>query len=169
MAQDNILRTFGDTSAREDVVLNAVEILTARETQIFNMLGKTTAINTIHSYLTDTLLTAGSLAVEEGADFTAQALTSPTRLTNLVEKVVSNYKVTGTQEAIEHYSGNELVRQAEKAMMNWGNASEFDLLRSTLVSGVSGTIPKMSKLAELFKMMYDFFVWNSNVSCVIAR
>lgn len=148
MATDNILRTFGDVSAREDVVLNAVEILTAKETQIANMLGKTTAINTIHSYLTDTLLTAGSLAVEEGADFTAQALSTPSRLTNLVEKIAYDFKVTGTQQAIEHYSGNELSRQIEKALKNWGNALEFDLVRSTLVSGVSGTVPKMSGIIQ---------------------
>lgn len=30
MATDNILRTYGDVSAREDVVLNAIEILTAK-------------------------------------------------------------------------------------------------------------------------------------------
>lgn len=148
MATDNILRTFGDVSAREDVVLNAVEILTAKETQIMNMLGKTSAINTIHSYLTDTLLTAASLAVEEAVDFTAQALSTPTRLTNLVEKVAYNYKVTGTQQRIEHYSGNELARQREKALINWGNAVEFDLVRSTLVSGASGTAAKLSGIIE---------------------
>ena len=71
MASDAILRTYGDSAAKEDVVLNAIEILTARETQIFNMLPKSTAINTIHSYLTDTLATAASLAVAEGADYTA--------------------------------------------------------------------------------------------------
>ena len=50
MASDAILRTFGDSAIREDVVLNAIEILTARETQIFNMLGKTEAIQTILSF-----------------------------------------------------------------------------------------------------------------------
>ena len=50
-----ILLTYGDVSAKEDVVLNAIEILTAKESQIFNMLGKTNAISTVHSYLTDTL------------------------------------------------------------------------------------------------------------------
>lgn len=57
MAADIILRSYGDVSVREDVVMNAIEILTARETQIYNMLGKSTAINTIHAYLTDTLNT----------------------------------------------------------------------------------------------------------------
>jgi hypothetical protein len=149
MATDSILRTYGDSAAKEDVVMNAIEILTARETQIFNMLPKTSAINTIHSYLTDTLATAASLAVAEGGDYTATALTTPTRLTNIVEIVAKNYKVTRTQQQIEHYHGeNELNRQTSKALMDWGNAAEFDLVRSTLTSGASGTAPTMSGIIE---------------------
>jgi hypothetical protein len=149
MATDNILRTYGDSSAREDVVLNQIEILTAREEQIFNKLGKTKAIATVHSYLTDTLATAGTLAVAEGADYTAMVLTTPSRLTNLVEQIAAPFKVSRLQRAIEHYQGeDELTRQTSKALMNWGNAAEFDLVRSTLVSGASGTIPKLSGIIE---------------------
>lgn len=149
MATDNILRSYGDSSAKEDVVLNAIEILTAREEQVMNLLGKSTAIATVHSYLTDTLLTAASLAVEESADYTATALTTPTRLTNVVQKVAAPFKVSHTQEFISHYHGeNELERQSSKALMNWGNAAEFDLIRSTLVSGASGTTVKMSGIIE---------------------
>ena len=56
MATDSILRTYGDVSIREDV-MPLIEILTAQETQIFNMLGKTKAISTVHSSLVDTLAT----------------------------------------------------------------------------------------------------------------
>lgn len=144
MASDAILRTYGDVAAREDVVMNAIEILTAKETQIFNMLGKTTAINTIHSYLTDTLRTAASNAVEEAADYTASANSTPARLTNIVEIVSIPFKVSRTQQDISHYHGeNELNRQTTKALMDWANAAEFDLVRSTLTSGVSGTAPKL--------------------------
>ena len=144
MAADLIMRSYGDTNSREDVVMNAIEILTARETQVWNMLGKTKAINTIHAYQTDTLLTAASLAVEEGADYTANATTAPARVTNIVEIVASPIKVSRTQQDIEKYTGtNELERQTTKALMDWGNAAEFDLVRSTLTSGASGTAPKM--------------------------
>ena len=51
----NFVNSYGDVSVREDVVLNAVEILTAQETQVSSMLGRGTAIATVHSYLTDTL------------------------------------------------------------------------------------------------------------------
>lgn len=149
MASDAILRTYGDSAIREDVVLNQVEILTARETQIMNQLGKTTAISTVHSYLTDTLRTAASQAVEEAADYTALANTTPTRLTNLVEIIAVPFKVSRTQQQVEHYTGqNELERQTQKALMDWGNSAEFDLVRSTLASGVSGTVPKMSGIIQ---------------------
>lgn len=145
MVSDAILRTYGDSAAKEDVVLNAIEILTARETQIANLIGRSRAINTIHSYLTDTLLTAASLAVSEGEDYTATEQTTPTRLTNLVEIIAKNFKVTRTQQQIEHYHGqNELQRQTRKALMDFANALEFDLVRSTLTSGLSGTAPKMA-------------------------
>jgi len=149
MASDSILRTYGDVSAKEDVVLNAIEILTAQETQIFNMLGKTSAINTVHSYLTDSLATAASSAVAEAGDYSAGTLTTPSRLTNLVEIVARPYKVSRTQQDISHYHGSdELARQTEKELKNWGNSAEFDLVRSTLVSGISGTTPKMSGIIE---------------------
>lgn len=145
MANTNTLLTYGDSNAREDVVLNAVELLTAQETSISNILGKTVAINMVHSYLTDTLQTAASGAVEQGADFTPDGLTTPTRLTNLVEEVAKPILVSRPQEKIQHYSGvNELERQTSKALKNWGNSVEFDLVRSTLVSGVSGTVAKMN-------------------------
>lgn len=155
MASDAILRTYGDSSAREDVVMNAIEILTATESQIFNMLGKTSAMNTIHSYLTDTLrsVSAGQFAVEEASDYTKSANSTPARLTNIVEIVSVPFSVSRTQRDIAHYQGqDELQRQTQKALKDWGNSAEFDLVRSTLASGVSGTAPKLSKLYKLFQM-----------------
>lgn len=145
MAADAILRSYGDSAVREDVVLNAVEILTAEENKFLSMLPKTSAINTVHSYLVDTLRTAASLAVEEAADFTASANSTPTRLTNIVEKIALNFKVSNTQRSINHYHGqDELSRQTDKALRDWGNAAEFDLVRATLTSGASGTAAKMN-------------------------
>lgn len=149
MAVDSILRTYGDSARKEDVVLNAIEILTAKETQIMNMLPKTTAIDTIHSYSTDTLRTPATLAVAEGADYTASANTTPTRLTNIVQVQSLNFKVSRTQQNVQHYHGqNELSRQTQKALMDWANSSEFDLVRQTLVSGASGTAAKFSGIIE---------------------
>lgn len=145
----NTLLSYGDVSRREDVVLNAIEILTARETQIFNMLGKTTAIDMVHSFMTDTLAAAASSAIAESGDYSASALTTPARNANVVEIVARPFKVSRSQQSIQHYHGqNELARQTEKAMLEWANSAEFDLVRSTLVSGVSGTVPKLSGIIE---------------------
>jgi hypothetical protein len=140
----NFVNSYGDSSVREDVVLNAIEILTAQETQVTNMLGRGTAIATVHSYLTDTLRTAASAAVSEEGDYTASGQTTPSRKTNIVQISSIPLKVSRTQQQIQHYHGqNELERQTRKALMDFGNAFEFDLVRSTLTSGASGTTAKM--------------------------
>lgn len=172
MASDAILRSYGDTSIREDVVLNAIEILTARETQVFNMLGKTEAIQTIHSYLTDTLRTPSlnGLAVEEAADYTANAGSSPTRLTNIVEIIALPFKVSRTQQQVAHYTGqNELARQTQKGLMDWANAAEFDLVRSILASGTSGTTPKLNGIISAISKSTNYTsqtsgtIWSASI------
>lgn len=141
MALSGVLQTYGDVSKREDVVLNSIEILTAVENTIQTKLGKTKAINTVHSYLVDTLATAASAAVEQGQDFTMVARTTPTRLTNIVEEIAIPFAVTRVEEVAQSYSGvNELDRQLTKSLKDFGNALEFDLVRATLASGLSGTV-----------------------------
>ena len=143
MASDAILRSFGDASAREDV-LGLIENLTATENTFLNGLGKTQAIATVHSTLTDTLRTAQSRAVAEGADATLLANWTPSRVTNVVESIAIPFGVTGIQDAIDHFQGQtESVRQTRKALTDWGNAAEFDIVRGTLVSGASGTAATM--------------------------
>lgn len=145
MSVTNAQQTYGDVSRRDDVVLGMVEILTAEENQFLSMLGKTSAIDEVHAFLVDTLATPASAAVQQGADYSYTARTSPTRLTNIVEEIAIPLRVTRKQQAVEHYHGrNELERQLSKAMMEWGNAAEFDIVRSTLVSGASGTVAKMN-------------------------
>mgnify|MGYP001564999985 FL=1 len=167
-ATDEILRSYGDTTAKTDVV-GLVEIITARETWFLNNLGKSVAMNTIHSTMIDTLRTAGSSAVAEGADFTTLASVVPTLITNLVEKVAIPFKVSRTQQLVQHYHGeNELARQTTKALFDWGNSTEFDLIRSTLVSGVSGTTPKMSGIIEATSRSTNQTVHSSGTALVAS-
>lgn len=149
MATTNILQTYGDATIKTDIVLNSVEIISAREDGIFSMLGKTNAISMVHSYSTDTLATAGSQAVQQGADFTYLARTTPSLLTNIVEEIAVQMKVTRPMMAVQHYHGqNELDRQLAKGLMEFTNAVEYDLVRSTLASGASGTTQTMSGIIE---------------------
>lgn len=145
----NFLRSFGDVSRVEDVVLNAVEILTARESYIFNMLGKVEARDTVHSFLTDTLKAPAANAATEADDYSYGPRTTPTRLTNLVQHLQIPFAVSDTQRQIEKYHGrDELQRQTEKALMEFANDAEFNLVRSTLTSGASGTAPAMAGIIQ---------------------
>ena len=145
MAIASTLLTYGDVSRKEDVVLNAVEILTAEENTVMRLLGKTEAIDTVHSFLVDTLVTPASLATAMGTDVSLTTLTTPTRLSNIVEQIEYGFQIAKQQEKVQHYHGqNETARQTQKGLMNWGNAAEYDLVRSTLVSGLSGTTAKMA-------------------------
>lgn len=162
MAIASALQTYGDLSKREDVVLNAVEILTAEENSIQSALGKTKAINTVHSFLVDTLASYGTLAVEQGIDFSLATLSTPTRLTNIVEEIARAILVTRPEEVVQSYTGeNELSRQTTKALKDWGNALEFDLVRSTLVSGVSGTAAKMAGLYQAISKSTNYTLQTS--------
>ena len=145
MTVDNVLRTYGDVTQRPSV-MPLIEYLTAQETQVFNTLGKTKAIQVYHQTQLDTLRTmaVNGFVVEQGADYSASANTTPTLLGNWCEIIGIDFRVTRTQQATQHYSGeNELARQKTKALKDWGNQAEYDLIRSTLVSGVSGTAPTM--------------------------
>lgn len=145
----NFVRSFGDVSRKEDVVLNAIEILTARETQIFNMLGKTEAIDTVHHYLTDDLAAAALNANKEADDYSYGARTTPSRNTNLIQHLQKPFAVSDTQRQISHYHGqDELARQTQKALLEFANDAEFNLVRSTLVSGASGTAPAMMGILQ---------------------
>ncbi len=146
------LLTYGDVSRKEDV-LPLVEILTAKENFFLNNLGASVATDTVHSTLTDTLRTAASAAIAEEGDYTNLARSTPSRVTNYVQIVAIPFTVSRTQQEIQKWTGeNELSRQTTKALMDWANAAEFDLVRSTAASGVSGTTPKMSKLIS--SLMY---------------
>lgn len=149
MALTNTLQTYGDQTIKTDIVENSVEILSAKEDGIYSLLDKTSAIAMVHSYPVDTLATAASIAVEQASDFTYGARTTPSLLTNIVAEFAIPVRVSRPQMRVQHYHGqDELTRQLGKAMSEFTNGVEFDLVRSTLASGVSGTVAKMSGIIE---------------------
>jgi len=139
MATTNILPTFTDNNMVVDVS-RAIEILTAKENYFVTNLQKVRATATLHQWQTDTLAAAGSLAVTEGDDLTAAALTTPSRVTNVVQTSAKAFFVSDAQRAAEHYSGtDELARQTDKAIMELANSMEYDLVRGARATAASGT------------------------------
>lgn len=149
MAVTAVLQTYGDASVVTDIVRDSIEYISAKESGVYSLLGKTKALAMVHSYQTDTYAAFGSLATEQGADFTYSTRTTPTSLTNLVQEVAQPIRVTRPQVAVQHFHGqNEMERQLQKGLVEFTNGVEFDLVRSTLVSGVSGTVAKMSGIIQ---------------------
>jgi hypothetical protein len=168
MATDEILRSYGDVSRVEDVG-RMVEILTATEDLLYNAMEKVSAVDTVHNSLTDTLPSVGALSTDEGADYTANALTTPSRVTNIVEILSYQYQVSRTQQQIEHYhQQNELVRQRQKALKHWADCAEYTLLRSTLTSGASGTAPKMSGVMQMVSQASNVTAHSSGTTWVAS-
>ena len=152
------------------MVLPLIEILTPKENTLMSLLGTTQATDMVHINMTDTLDTAASAAVREGEALTGRALTTPARVSNVVQVIAKTYVVTDAQKMIQHWhSEDELSRQRTKGLTDWGNSTEFDLMRSTLVSGVSGTIPKMSGVLEAISRSTTYSaqtsgtVWSASV------
>lgn len=125
----NAVRTYGDASRVEDV-LPLIELLTAREDWFLKNLSKTAARDMVHINLTDTLRAPATLAVEESDDYTYLARTTPSRISNVVEIIAAPVRVSLAQQWIDHYHpDNELARQTTKALFDWGNAAEFDIVK----------------------------------------
>ena len=161
-ASADLLRSYGDVAAVDDVVRNALTYLTANEDYIQNLLGSTQALNTTHTYLTDTYRTAATAAVAEDADYTMIARTTPSRQSNVVENFAIPFTVTRVQSATQKYTGeNELERQTSKGLKEFADAVEFDLVRSTLVSGQSGVVPKLSGILEAISQSTNYTAHNS--------
>lgn len=167
-ATTNQLLSYGDR-ARVESVLDLVEVLTPRENWFLRNLGHVSARDAVHISLTDTLAAAASQAVAEEGDLTPLSRTTPTRLTNFVEKIAVPYTVSTTQMLIDHYSNtDELTRQRTKAMAEWGNAAEFDIVRSTRTSGVSGTVPKMDGILTAISKSTNTSALNSGTALTAA-
>jgi len=144
MASTAYRLTYGDTSLKESV-LDFIELVSAQEDMLLTTLGKSTASQPVHSTVTDTLRTAQSRAVAEGDDATLLETTNPARSTNITEIVSIPFGVSGTQRASDHFGYEDrFTYEAQKAMIDWRNAAEFDLVRATLTSGASGTAPRMA-------------------------
>lgn len=147
-----LLTQFGDDTKWIDVD-PLVELLTPTADWFYRNLqeGKK-AESDVVEVEEDTLDTVATAAVAIEADFVYPALSTPTRRKNIVSLLVKPLKVGWMQQWVRHFHGqSELPRQASKKLKSWVDSVEFDFVRATLVSGVSGTAPKMSLGCVLFR------------------
>src|SRR3990167_1451454 len=146
----NATSTLTNATRKDDGVMGLVDLLSPVENWAYNNFRRTVARDMVHFWHDDTLNTAASKAVEEGADYTYVARTTPSRRQNVVETVAWPFRITLEAIAIQTYTGkDELSYQLAKNTIDFVNSVEFDLLRATLVSAVDGTVGKLSGIIQL--------------------
>lgn len=135
-----------NSTIREDL-LDVISNIDPTESQLLSGLGSSVAHDILHQWPLDTLDAPGSAKVAEGSDPVYALSTQPSRATNHTELIRKEYQVSDTARKVVNAGFDDVFAyQKMKAMKNWRNAAEFDLMRSTLACGASGTARQMTGL-----------------------
>ena len=94
------LVTYNDTGRPEDLV-SVVTNISPSETPLLSKLARgANGKQTVHEYLVDSFAASADNAAVEGAAFTAQPLTTPTRGRNLNQIFRNDIEVSGTEQVV---------------------------------------------------------------------
>lgn len=144
-----------DASMREDLI-DIITDVSPDENPLSTMLGKTTADQPLHQWLEDYIARPSSVSTSvEGAAATYNDEDPPERRTNWTHIVTRTFRVSGTQEAVEHAGmGNPFDYYAAKALKEWKNNQEFALVNGAIASGSSGVARQMAGLKSVITSHY---------------
>lgn len=136
-----------DASMREDLI-DIITDVSPDSNPLMTMLGRTKASQPLHQWLEDYIARPTTVSSSiEGAAASYSDLAQPERRTNWTNIVTQTFRVSGTQEAVDHAGmGDPYDYQAAKALTNWKNQAEFTLVRGALASGSSGVARQMAGL-----------------------
>lgn len=139
-----------DSGARRESLLDIITNISPHENWLMKNLAKSTATNTLHEWVTDTLTAPAAQSIIEGSDAAHTSTSNPGRVTNWTQIIRTDVTVTDSERARNYPGFQDRYRyEMGKKMEEWGNNSEFNLLRSALVTGLgSGTARTMKGLSS---------------------
>ena len=76
-----------DSNARKESLLDIITNISPVENGLISLLGRSSASNTLHEWVTDTLKTPAAQSVVEGSDASFASRTNPTRVQNQTQIV----------------------------------------------------------------------------------
>lgn len=133
-----------DSGARKESLLNIITNISPEEDSLLKDLGKSSASNTLHEWVTDTLKAPAAQSVVEGSDATFANRTNPGRVTNQTQIVRIDFGVSDSERARNYPSFKDrYAYEMDKAMKEWNNDAEFNLLRSTVATGTGSAARTM--------------------------
>jgi hypothetical protein len=136
MATNGINFTYPDAARRESL-LDIVVNIDPTETQLLSGLQKSSASNTLHEWVEDSLETVGANAQAEGADAPADASGNAVRKQNITQIFAKTAVVTGSELAVNRVGGNKMAQEITKKIKALKNDIEYALVRGSIASGVA--------------------------------
>jgi hypothetical protein len=114
-----------------------------------SMIGSEPVAALFFERLEDTLASRGHNAAAEGAQFTAPALTQPSRLQYIVQRFADWGEVSDEQRDTAHYNGDPFPYQISKNVEEMLNDVELALHRGSAVTGTSSTARQLEGLLNI--------------------
>lgn len=138
MATNGVNFTYGDGSRRESL-LDIIVNIDPTEHQLVSGLQRSSASNTLHEWVEDSLETVGDNAQVEGATAPTDGANNPSRKQNITQIFAKTAKVSGTEQAINRVGGDRMAYEITKKLKALKNDMEFALVRGSIASGVAST------------------------------
>jgi len=136
--------TYDDSSRREDL-LDIIVNIDPTETPMLSGFGTSTAMNTLHEWLTDTLASRAHNAAVEGADPSFPALSGPTRSVGICQVFTKPISVSDTQRSVKHAGLKDaFMYQASKKLKELSNDIEHAITRGSAASGTGSAARQLS-------------------------
>lgn len=145
--ETNAFESYVAIGNREDLI-DVITNISPVDTYFTNKTGSGRAKARTHEWQTDALAAAAANAQIEGNSTSVAALTPTTRVLNYTQILTKNYRITGTQEAVDH-AGRESEKAYQKAkkMEELARDIEYALvINSSAVSGDSATARQLKGL-----------------------
>lgn len=136
MATNGVNYTYPDVARRESL-LDIVVNLDPTENQLLSGLQRSSASNTLHEWVEDSLEAVGANAQAEGADAPTDGSANPTRKQNITQIFAKTAVVTNTELAVTRVGGNKMAQEITKKIKALKNDIEFALVRGSIASGVA--------------------------------
>lgn len=136
MATNGVNYTYPDVARRESL-LDIVVNIDPTEHQLVSGLQRSSASNTLHEWIEDSLEAVGANAQAEGADAPTDGSANPVRKQNVTQIFAKTAVVTNTELAVDRVGGNKMAQEITKKIKALKNDIEFALVRGSIASGVA--------------------------------
>jgi hypothetical protein len=138
MATNGVNFTYPD-GARRESLLDIVVNIDPTEQQLVSGLQRSSASNTLHEWVLDTLEAVGVNAQFEGGAAPTDGASNPSRSQNITQIFAKTAVVSGTEQAVNRVGGDRMAYEVTKKLKALKNDIEYALVRGSIASGVAST------------------------------